>query len=168
MIKNKIIYPLSLATMLLLFSCQGRYENVTGSAVYSGDPYVMLSSTSASIYIDVNTSNNSELAGVFVDSLILSHPLSYDLVVTLATYDKNTLGTLGTNFTFQREVTIAAGERYGSYQVEALDITADQVNDYQLAIMIESTDSDSVIAGLNGIKYENEDRQKRNKIYNFR
>ncbi len=164
----KYIATAVVTLITLTTSCENPYENVTGDAVYSGDPFVMLSSEEASIYIEQSDKNNSDEPGLFIDSLVLSHPLEQDLVVKLTTYSKNTFGEVGTNFRYQSEVTIDAGARAGYFEVEAIDIDATTASSMQLAIVIESCDNPNVIAGLNGIKLENEDRQKRNKVYTFR
>ncbi|MFI3281181.1 MAG: hypothetical protein R3Y44_04305 [Rikenellaceae bacterium] len=165
-------YNITPAILALLFafatSCENPYENVKGGAVYSGDPFVMLSGEETSVNLGVSSSNYSDEPGLFIDSLILSHPLDYDLRVTLETYDGNTFGDVGTNFRFQSEVLIEAGSYYGYFEVEALDIDAADALSYKLALKITATDSDSVIAGLNGIKYENADRLKRYKTYTFK
>ncbi len=162
------IITLAIIFPLLGSSCQNQYEKVTSGAIYSGNPYVMLSSETASISLSASNSNNSTTPGLFVDSLVLSHKLDYDLVVTLETNQKNTNGSVGTNFRYQNEVTINAGSHFGKFEVEVLDIDPADAKNYSLSIIIQSTNSDSVIAGLNGIKYENADRQKRNKTYSFR
>ncbi len=165
---NYIAFVVTAIIIATTASCESPYDNVTGGAVYSGDPYVMLSSEASSIHLEVNSSNNSDQAGLFIDSLVLSHTLDHDLIVTLECYENNTFGEVDTNFRFQREVTIPAGENFGSFYVEALDIDAAQASSYKLSIYIDSCDNDQVIAGINGIKYENQEREKRNKTYSFR
>ena len=161
----KIIILLSLT--VFSFACEDPYANVSSDDVYDGKPIVMLNSEAATIRLSVHSGNNSDKAGVFVDSLTLSHTLNYDIKVTLEFVMTASYGELGKNFIFNKEVVIKAGQYYGNYQVEAISIPLEDIVLYKLAVQIKEVDSDDVIAGLYGIQIENEERQKQIKVYSF-
>ncbi len=152
-----------------LVSCEDPYENISDDKTYKGNPFVSLSSEQASVNLGIHSGNNQiNSAGVFKDSIVLSHVLENDITVSLQVVDEETFGDENVNFSFQHSVTIEAGNNYGSYTIEALDIPIEDISKYKLAIRIISVDDEHVIAGLYGVKKENEDRQKRYKIYSFR
>ena len=149
-------------------ACENPYDNVSDAKYYQGDPFVSLSSEQAAIRLGVNENNNhTDQPGVFQDSLVLSQVLDHDIMVTLEVVDQETLGEVGIHFTFKEQVSIQAGKNYGSYWVRALDIPADELSKYKLSIRIKAVDDQGIIAGLYGIKKENEERQKRFKTYSF-
>ncbi|WP_027471477.1 hypothetical protein [Saccharicrinis fermentans] len=151
-----------------LEACENPYEEVSKSKTYAGDPFVSLSSEQATIKLGVSESSNHTMeAGVFKDSLVLSHVLEDDLYVELEMVEDESLGDLDTHFTFQEIVYIAAGTNYGYFDVSGLDIPEDDISKYKLALRIKEVNIEGVIAGLYGIKKENEERQKRFKAYSF-
>ena len=151
-----------------LGACENPYEEVSKSKTYAGDPFVSLSSEQATIKLGVNESSNHTLeAGVFQDSLVLSHVLEDDLYVELEMVAEESLGELDTHFSFQQTVYIAAGTNYGYFDVSGLDIPEDYISKYKLALRIKEVDIEGLIAGLYGIKKDNEVRQKRFKTYSF-
>nr|WP_321451316.1 hypothetical protein [uncultured Carboxylicivirga sp.] len=164
--KNNVV--LVLAMMWCLVSCEHPYENITADKTYNGNPFVSLSSEQASVNIGIDAGNNqTDKAGVFKDSLVLSHVLDEDLSVLLEIVDEETIGKEDVNFRFQYKVVIEAGKNYGAYTVEALDILLKDISEYKLSIRIAAVDNDNVIAGMYGAKKENEERQKRFKTYSF-
>ena len=154
--------------VLAVTSCEDHYENVKDPKHYTGDPFVSLNSERAVISLEVNKPvNNTWQAGVYKDKLVLSHPLDHDISVTLEVVNEETFGSLDTNFEFQQTVVIEAGDNYGSYTISALSIPEKEISKYKLAIRIKEVDDPLVIAGLYGIKKENEERKKRFKTYSF-
>lgn len=149
-------------------SCDNPYENVKEAKYYTGNPFVSLSSEQAVIQQGLNPDRNqTQQAGVFKDSLVLSHALDHDLTVTLELVDEATRGSIDEHFAFQETVTIQAGKNYGSFLVSALEISQEEVSKLKLAIRIKAVDDEQVIAGLYGAKKENEARKKRFKTYSF-
>jgi len=164
-VKNIVLI---LIVACLFVACEDPYDNVSESKIYHGNPFVSLSSEQAAIDLGVNESNNhTQQAGVFVDSLILSHVLYNDLTVYLEIVDEESNGQLENHFSFQQTVTIQAGSNYGTYTVSGLNLQVDELSNYKLAVRIKSVDNEQVIAGLYGTKKENEERQKRFKTYSF-
>ena len=160
---------IALFLLVMLFaSCENPYEHVSEDKYYTGNPFVSLSSEQAAIRLSVNESTNHSLqAGEFKDSLILSHTLDQTILVTLEIVNEATQGTIDEHFAFQQTVMIEAGQNYGSFTVNALNIPEDEVSQYKLAIRIKEVDNEQIIAGLYGTKKENEPRQKRFKTYSF-
>lgn len=158
-----------LLLMVLAFAaCENPYDLVSESKVYSNNPFVSLSSEDAAIRMDVNQAANHTLqAGVFKDSLILSHALDHDLTVTLELVEAGTRGDLEQHFRFQNTVIIPAGTNFGTYLVTALNVPLSDISKYKLAIRIKEVDDAGVIAGMYGTKKENEERKKRFKTYSF-
>ncbi|MCG8579457.1 MAG: hypothetical protein MI866_06050 [Bacteroidales bacterium] len=151
-----------------LLSCENPYDNVSAPKYYHDDPLVSLSSEQAVVRKGINVINNhTSQAGVYRDSLVLSHKLEHDIVVTLELVDEETNGEVDTNFSFQSVVTIKAGYNYGQYTVSALELEQEQINTYRLAIRIKEVDDPGIIAGLYGSKKENQARPKRFKTYVF-
>lgn len=149
-------------------ACENPYENVSEAKFYNGNPFVSLSSEQAAIRLGVNQrSNHTSQAGVFKDSLVLSHALDHDITVTLEMVARETFGDMDTHFTFQEAVRIEAGKNYGSYTVSALSVPTDEVSRFKLSIRIKEVDDEQIIAGLYGTKKENEARKKRFKTYSF-
>jgi hypothetical protein len=129
---------------------------------------VSLSSEQAVVRQGINVVNNhSDQAGVYRDSLVLSHKLEHDIAVTLEWVDEETNGEVDTNFNFQSVVNIKAGDNYGYYTVSALELKQAHINTYRLAIQIKEVDDPHIIAGLYGSKKENQARPKRFKTYTF-
>ncbi|MBI9062019.1 MAG: hypothetical protein JEZ14_08510 [Marinilabiliaceae bacterium] len=159
----------ALAVLVCAFvSCDNPYENVKEAKYYTGNPFVSLSSEQAVIRQGLDPDRNHTLqAGVFKDSLVLSHTLDHALTVTLELVDEATRGNVEEHFSFQETVTIQAGENYGNFTVSALEIPQEEVSKYKLSIHIKSVDDEQVIAGLYGAKKENEARKKRFKTYSF-
>ncbi|PWD97936.1 hypothetical protein [Marinilabilia rubra] len=148
--------------------CENPYELVKESKVYKENPLVSLSSEQAVIHLGVDeTGNHTPEAGVFKDSLVLSHVLDHDINVTLELVEDETFGEVETHFSFQKEVTIKAGQNYGTYKVQALNVPVEAISKYKLSIRIKEVDDDNIIAGLYGVKKENEDRKKRFKTYSY-
>ncbi|SMO38942.1 hypothetical protein SAMN06265379_101436 [Saccharicrinis carchari] len=163
--KNIVIV---LFALWVFASCENPYENVSEEKYYKGYPFVSLSSEQSAVRLGVHESTNQTMqAGVFKDSLVLSSTINEDLVVYLEMVDEETQGVLNDNFTFQEKVTIRAGHNYGSFTVSALNLPQDEVSKFKLTIRIKEVDKEQVIAGLYGIKKENEARQKRFKTYSF-
>ncbi len=159
--KNTVVL---MVLVLAFVSCDNPYDNIKEAKYYTGNPFVSLSSEQAVIRQEVN---QTQQAGVFKDSLLLSHVLDHALTVSLEVVDAATSGTVDEHFTFQETVTIEAGNNYGDFTVSALDIPQEEVSKFKLAIRIKAVDDANVIAGLYGIKKENEARQKRFKTYSF-
>lgn len=150
------------------FSCENPYENVSQPKHYNGDPFVSLSSEQAIVRLGVDESiNNTKEAGVYKDSLVLSQKLNRDIIVTLELVAEETEGEVNTNFSFQQQVTIKADNYFGSYTATALTLPDDELSKYKLAIRIKEVNDKDVIAGLYGLKKENEDRKKRFKTFSF-
>lgn len=165
MIRNIFV----LAFVVLGFvACDDPYENVSQPKHYTGNPFVSLSSEQAAISLGVKSSNHTAQAGVFKDSLILSHAQENDLKVQLELVATETQGDIDVNFSFQKEVSIEAGKNFGSYTVRVLDLPANDLSRYKLSIRIKETNNPEVIAGLYGAKRKNEARQKRFKTYSFK
>ncbi len=159
----------SILMVWAITSCENPYDNVSDPKHYTGAPFVSLDSEQAVIDLNVNQpDNHSWEAGVYKDKLILSHALDHDITVTLEIVDEETTGAVGTNFEFQETVVITAGETFGSFKISALTIADADISKYKLAIRIKEVDTPNVIAGLYGIKKENEERKKRFKTYSFR
>ncbi len=163
--KNVIILFLLIGVFA---ACENPYENVSEDKQYNGDPFVCLSSEQASIHLQINENNNEVTQeGIFKDSLILSHVLDHDLRVTLEMVEEESYGEINTNYSFQNTVNIEAGNNFGVFYVKGLSIPVDEISRYKLAVRIKSVDNENVIAGLYGIKKDNEARQKRFKTYSF-
>lgn len=157
-----------LALFLLQFalaSCEKPYDLVSQPKYYTGDPFVCLSSEQASIKVEGN--NDETCSGIFRDSITLSTALDHSISVELELVPEETVGTLGTTFTFDDKISITAGSNYGIYYVKALQVPHDQMSQYKLSVRIKEVDDPKVIPGLFGIKKENEDRQKEFKSYSF-
>lgn len=153
---------------LTLGACENPYDLVDDSKTYQGLPFVCVSSEQAVIRLGVNPNGNqTELPGVFKDSLVLSHVLDHDLTVVLELVAEETHGELETNFSFQERVTIGAGKNFGAFLVRAIGVPASEVGKYKLSIRVKEVDDAQVIAGLYGAKKENEERKKRFKTYSF-
>lgn len=163
--KNTVI----LLLMIWVFAaCENPYENVSEAKEYKGNPFVSLSSEQASIHLGTNeNSNHTTQAGVFKDSLVLSHVLDFDLTVIFEMVVEESFGEVETHYSFQNTVTIESGHNYGVYYVRGLNIPVDEISKYKLAIRIQEVDNENVIAGLYGAKKENEEREKRFKTYSF-
>ncbi len=154
--------------VMLFVSCENPYEHVSEEKYYTGNPFVSLSSEQAAIRLGVNENTNHSLqAGVFKDSLILSHAIDRTIMVSLEIVNEATQGTINEHFAFQETVMIEAGQNYGSFTVSALNVPENEVSRYKLAIRIKKVDDEQIIAGLYGAKKENEPRQKRFKTYSF-
>lgn len=161
----------SIVAILIIWlcsSCEKPYELVSEEKHYDGAPFVSLSSEQALIRLGINEGvNNTPEAGLFRDSIILSHKLDYPITVFLDVVTTETHGNLNTHFSFQQEVTINSGDNYGSFTVLAGEIPQNEISKYKLTIHISKCDNPDIIAGMYGIKKENEDRQKRFKSYSF-
>jgi len=152
----------------IFLACENPYELVSEDKNYKGNPFVSLSSEQASIRLGINEgANNSPMAGVFKDSIVLSNPLNDALVVWLEFDNQESQGILDTHFSFQEQVIIEAGASYGTFLVSAEEISEEDMSSIKLAIKIADVDNENVIAGMYGIKKENEDRKKRIKVYTF-
>jgi len=163
---KKIVVVLVLVCSIV--ACENPYENVLDNKYYDGDPFVSLSSEQAVIRLGTGQANNQpNQVGMYKDSLVLSHKLDHDISVTLELVDYGTYGDLDINFSFQKEVIIKAGDNYGAYLVQALELSEEEMSKYKLAIRIMGVDDQQVIAGFYGIKKENEERKKRLKTYSF-
>ncbi len=160
-LKNIAILVLSI---WVLAACEDPYENVSSDKSYDGSPFVSLSSESASIHM---SATREQEAGIFKDSIALSHVLTQDLLVTLEYVAEESYGTLNTNYAYQETVLIEAGENYGYFEVQGIDIPLDEMSKYKLSIRISEVNNDNVIAGMYGAKKENEAREKRFKTYSF-
>jgi hypothetical protein len=164
MMKNFVI----LLLVWVFVSCENPYENVSEDKQYTGNPFVSLSSEQASVDMGINQNNNQSLqAGVFKDSIVLSHVLDTDLTVMLERVEDESFGEVGTHFDFQDTLTIKSGENYGVFYVSGLSIAVDEISKYKLAVRIKEVDNENVIGGLYGVKKENEPREKRFKTYSF-
>ncbi|MCT4586745.1 MAG: hypothetical protein N4A71_02900 [Carboxylicivirga sp.] len=151
-----------------LWACENPYENVSDPKYYDDDPFVSLSSEQAVVRMGLDEEHNhSSIPGVYRDSLVLSHKLDHDINVTLEWVQEETNGEVGTNFSFQKVVSIDAGQNYGHYNVTGLDFADGNINSYKLAVRIKGVDDQNVIAGLYGSKKENQARPKRFKTYSF-
>lgn len=150
------------------FSCENPYENVSEPKHYNGDPFVSLSSEQAIVRLGVNEAlNNTKEAGVYRDSLLLSQKLDRDIIVTLEWVAEETQGEVETNFSFQQQVIIKADTNFGNFTTTALTLPENELSKYKLAIRIKEVNDEHVIAGLYGLKKENEDRKKRFKTFSF-
>ncbi|WP_430812881.1 MULTISPECIES: hypothetical protein [unclassified Carboxylicivirga] len=163
----KIVLVIS-GLLMALVSCENPYENVSVDKSYTGQPLVMLSSEQAVVRLAASPANHSDIPGLFVDSLILSHKLDHAIMVSLEVVAEATIGSVGEHFSFEQEVEIEAGNYCGSYGVEALDLPLNDISKYQLSVCITSVDDQEVIAGLYGAKKEGEEREKRFKTYSFK
>lgn len=151
-----------------LGACENPYDQVSEEKYYSGNPFVSLSSEQAAIRLGISKNNNQiEESGVFKDSLVLSHKLDHDITVFLEIVDEESLGNIDEHYAFEDRVVIEVGHYYGSFTVRNLGVPEDEVSKYKLSIRIKEVNDEQVIAGLYGIKKENEERKKRFKTYSF-
>ncbi len=147
-------------------ACTDRYDNIPLDKSYKGAAFVSMSGEEGVVYM--NESRNGDPEGVTTDSLALSHVLDHDVRIQLEFVAANSLGEVGKEFDFQKEVEIKAGQSYGRFTVSGLTISDEQAQDLKLAISIKSTDDPTIIAGLYGRKKALAERERFYKTFSFK
>lgn len=147
---------------MFFYSCN---DMVSKDKFYTGDPLVSLSGDQQ--MLTLSSEPDQEIRLELTDSISISTPIDKPLTVQLKV-DSTSFGNLGTDYTIQTDVKIAAGASYGYYKIVAKAIDPDLVSRTQLVIHIESCDQPNVIPGMMGIKKNNEDRRPRLKTYLFK